>query len=380
MIVYKSVMASEGSGSGVPVDSLTISKLPNKTFYLVGQDLNTDGLSITASVLGLSGDVTSYCSLSPTTFNTMGNTTITASLGGKSTTFDVKVAENLGTLEETAWVDIQAIASMGLGDQYWALGDTKSFEINYPYVSGYHDSVIGTFMVYIIDFNYNGDNGIYFQLFKKNTRYPYASFGTAGSSSSTYDRPEKYNMNHWGASNHGGWKGCDLRYNVLGSTDVPPSDYGSAVTEGRVGYDATPTCATNPVSGSLMSYLPSDMRAVMAPWTVYTDNVGNSTTAEENITASIDYLPLPSESQIFGSNTKGTNKNEITKSPRFAIYESSSTRPSLSRSTGSDDSYASWWCRTPHSNWAFVNIGTGGGIGASYASAPSGLCPCFRVA
>ena len=38
-----------------------------------------------------------------------------------------------------------------------------------------------------------------------------------------YTNGAKYfNMNHWGNYNYGGWAGCDLRYDVLGSTDVPP--------------------------------------------------------------------------------------------------------------------------------------------------------------
>lgn len=38
--------------------------------------------------------------------------------------------------------------------------------------------------------------------------------------------------------------------------------------------DATATTATNPVANTLMAALPSDLRAVMQPMTIYTDNTG----------------------------------------------------------------------------------------------------------
>ena len=68
-------------------------------------------------------------------------------------------------------------------------------------------------------------------------------------------------MNHSSNTNAGGWKGCDLRYDVLGSTNTNDGD-------------ATATTATNPVANTLMAALPSDLRAVMQPMTIYTDNTG----------------------------------------------------------------------------------------------------------
>lgn len=47
------------------------------------------------------------------------------------------------------------------------------------------------------------------------------------------------NMNHWGNVNYGGWKGTDLRYDILGATSQAPSQYNQLKSTGNVGYDAT---------------------------------------------------------------------------------------------------------------------------------------------
>lgn len=50
-----------------------------------------------------------------------------------------------------------------------------------------------------------------------------------------------------------------------------------------------------------MSALPEDLRAVMKPMTIYTDNIGDSNKgAASSITSSIDYLPLLAEYEIKG--------------------------------------------------------------------------------
>ena len=44
--------------------------------------------------------------------------------------------------------------------------------------------------------------------------------------SSYTDGRKGFNTNHWGNYNYGGWKGCDARYDILGSTNKQPSGYG----------------------------------------------------------------------------------------------------------------------------------------------------------
>ena len=154
--------------------------------------------------------------------------------------------------------------------------------------------------VFIIGFNHNsyyeGNNRIHFQIGKVNNK----QIGLCSSDYDSYkiDGSKTFNMNHWGNKNYYGWAGCDLRYDILGSTDVAPSDYGFIVTASRVGYDASTTCATSPVANTLMAALPSDLRAVMKGTTKYTDAAGNFSNVATNVKGFVDYLFLLAEFEV----------------------------------------------------------------------------------
>lgn len=89
-IAYRSVL---GGGGDFHVDSLIVTTMPTKTAYIKGQSLDTTGLVITGSAMGMSGNVTQYCTFSPTVLNTAGTQTITVSFGDATTTFNVTVAQ-----------------------------------------------------------------------------------------------------------------------------------------------------------------------------------------------------------------------------------------------------------------------------------------------
>ncbi|MBQ8693625.1 MAG: hypothetical protein IJ520_10835, partial [Synergistaceae bacterium] len=154
------------------------------------------------------GSCTIYCNLSET-----------EAYAGASATITVEVTSP-GTLEQASWADIKAIGAAGTGANYWDVGDTKTITLN---------GTVGTLAlnsfsckVFILDFNYRGDNGIYFGGFKSAAGVDIALCDSKYGSNST-DGTKYFNMNHWGNYNYGGWKGCDLRYDILGSTDVAPS-------------------------------------------------------------------------------------------------------------------------------------------------------------
>ena len=117
------------------------------------------------------------------------------------------------------------------------------------------------------------------------------------------DGTKIFNINHWGGYSYGGWSACDLRYDILGSTDIPPLNYGTTKTVESIGYDATINCPITPVKNTLMAALPIDLRNVLKPITIYTDNGGDRSNIENNVTATIDYLPLLSEFEILGKRT-----------------------------------------------------------------------------
>ena len=180
-------------------------------------------------------------------------------------------------LNDQTWAEIRQVSDAGQGSSYWSVGDRKAVLVNGTVGTL---AVNQTLYVYILGFNHNSakeGNGIQFGTFKTALSGgtdvclvdgSYNSYKTDGS--------KIFNMNHWGNYNYGGWKACDLRYDILGSTNKAPVNYGKARATSDTGYDAPTNTATSPVANTLMAALPADLRAVMKPITKYTDNKGNS--------------------------------------------------------------------------------------------------------
>ena len=303
---------------------------------------------------------------------------------GTYLTGDIEVnwEDRVGTLEETEWSKISEIAQAGKAGTYWSVGDTKSIKLSGTCGTISLDT---TLYVFIIGINHQSVNGITLQGFKT------ASSGGTDvclADSKNGDRDSSgakyFTLNHWGGSsypyntNYGGWKGCDARYDILGSTNTPPNGYGSIPETDRVGYDAGTTTATNPVPNTLMSCLPSDLRAVMRPMIIYTDNTGNASDTQVNVTTSVDYLPLLAEYEIFGR-ISYANQYEQNHQAQYAYYSAgNSTSKKRHSSTGIT---SGWWERSP------AKSGTGNFcytiyhcVTQSSASRSSyGLAPMFLV-
>lgn len=269
-------------------------------------------------------------------------------------------------LENNSWEQISTASEMGVASSIWSIGDTKSVNINGTVGT---QAINGTFYVYIIGFDHNSElegNGITFGTFKTAAANGVdVCLVDSHYNNVSTDGQKWFNMNHSSNTNSGGWNGCDLRYDILGSTNVNNGD-------------ATSTCATSPVSGTLMAALPSDLRAVMKPITKYTDNKGNKSNIAENVTATIDYLPLLAEFEIFGTRTYA-NSAEQNYQQQYAYYSAGNSKVKYRHSaTGST---AFWWERSPgyagSSNFCYVST-----TGAAYRSGAGfslGLAPAFRV-
>ena len=348
--------------------------------------LNTSNLTKTVTVTR-AGDGTITATSNNTgvaTVSVSGNT-ITISHVNKTTgsaTITVKVAAGTNhtapsdktisvtaqfvssTLNDNDWATISDVAAAGTGDNYWDVGDCKAVSVSGTVGT---QSISGTYYVYILGFAHNGATGtIDFGTFKTS-----ASGGTdiclIDGSYNSYktDGTKLFNMNHSSNTNSGGWKGCDLRYDVLGSTKTK-------------GSDAATNTATSPVSGTLMAALPSDLRAVMKPMTIYTDNTGGGTDTASNVTTSVDYLPLLAEFEIFGTRSYA-NSAEQNYQKQYSYYSSGNSKVKYRHSaTGST---ARWWERSPsYSNsYYFCDVGTDGYANGSAARNSNGLAPAFRV-
>ena len=367
----KSVTWSIGKATG----TLTVSKTSitlnlstlTDTFTIGG---NYDGtLSVTSNKTSVATVSRSGTTATVSHVNqTNGEATITVSCTAgtnytapTSKTVTVKAEFILATLNDNSWAAIHSVS--GTGASYWAVGDRKAVAVSGTVGT---QSVSGTYYVYIIGFNHNGATGIDFGTFKTAL-----SGGTdiclidAGYGNNYTNGTKYFNMNHSSNTNSGGWKGCDLRYDVLGSTNTNDGD-------------ATATTATNPVANTLMAALPSDLRAVMKPMTIYTDNTGGGSNTASNVTASVDYLPLLAEYEIFGTRSYA-NSSEQNHQAQYAYYSAGNSKVKYRHSATSSTAW--WWERSPscgNSN-TFCFVYANGSANYSNARISYGVAPAFRV-
>lgn len=121
----------KGSGE-IQVDSLTITQMPTKTSYATGDALDLTGLAVSATIAGITGDVTSLVTVSPANgsiLSTEGTITITITYYNASTTFNVSVANIPANLNDASWTLIQQLLQAGTLGDYYNEGDTKEITL-----------------------------------------------------------------------------------------------------------------------------------------------------------------------------------------------------------------------------------------------------------
>lgn len=304
-----------------------------------------------------------------------GTWSVKATLSGqtsdtKSATFTDNYALSLSfvsaVLNDNDWATIKDVSDKGEGANYWSIGDCKAVTVNGTVGT---QAVDGTYYAYIIGFNHNSSkegNGITFGTFKTALSGGKDICLIDGKYDEHLTDGTKYfNMNHSSNTNSGGWKGCDLRYDVLGSTNTNDGD-------------ATATTATNPVANTLMAAFPSDLRAVMQPMTIYTDNTGGGSDNASYVTKTTDYLPLLAEYEIFGTHTYA-NSAEKNYQAQYAYYSAGNAKVKYSYSTTRIAVW--WWGRSPYYDNSIYFCGVNWNGGASNYSAwySEGVAPIFRV-
>lgn len=372
----KTVSWSIGKATGtltVSPNSIELSPSNLSDTFTIGG--NHDGtISVVSNNTGIatvsrSGNTVTVNNVNQTT----GNTTITVSCtagtnytapSSQSVTVEAKFVSSV--LNENDWSVIKSVADASQGANYWAVGDRKAVTVNGTVGT---QAINGTYYVYILGFNHNSSRegtGITFGTFKTALSggtdiclvdSHYNDYSTGGQ--------KWFNMNHSSNTNSGGWKGCDLRYDVLGSTNSNNNDAGT-------------TTATSPVSGTLMAALPSDLRAVMKPMTIYTDNTGGGSNTASYVTASVDYLPLLAEFEIFGTRSYA-NSAEQNYQQQYQYYKNGNSKVKYRHSSTSSTAF--WWERSPFygNSLGFCYVDTGGYASANYARYSYGLAPAFRV-
>lgn len=291
-------------------------------------------------------------------------------------------------LDENTWEMIARAAKEKIASNLWSIGDTKKIVFaekatnNNPVFIG--DYCILTSPrnrdVFIIGFDHNAEiegYGITFGTFKSDGTDLCLVDNCYSSGSSS---KKCFNMNHYSNTRDGGWRGCDLRYDILGSTDQKPIGYDHKLYVSRKDSNNNPSreCATNPVPNTFMAALPEDLRKVMTPIRKVTDNNGSEMhdSTPNMISASIDYLPLLSEFEVHGVRHEA-NIKEQTQQSQYAYYKSNSK--SKYRDISQQQIEARWWSRSIEYDNSPDFMVFHGAADCSDAHISLGVSPIFKV-
>lgn len=294
-------------------------------------------------------------------------------------------------LNDYTWDEISQIAQAGVGEDYFDVGDCKEITLNGK-IGDYLTLSNQKLCVFILDFNHpeNGvaENNIIFGGFKtalsggKDVALCDSKYNTA-----SMDGSICFNMSHKTTAtsgndqygyNHGGWKGSDLRYDILGATSTAPSQYNKDKTTSNVGYDATAATLTSPKANTFLAALPSDLRSVLRLRTHYVDNKGNESNVDANVTAVTDAVSLLAEPEIFSSSSYA-NQYEKNHQTRMKYYANGNSTVKYNHSnTGSA---VRWWECSPYYNYStcFCFVDSSGYADYSYARRSCALAPALKV-
>lgn len=274
------------------------------------------------------------------------------------------------TLDQASWDYISKQSLAGNAKNLWAVGDCKKIKLS---GTAGKLSLNTELYVYILDFDHDSStvggtkDGITFGTFKTAL--------TGGKDICLDDLT--FVMNPFPDTNSGGWKNSEMRYNVLGSTNVQNGD-------------ATATTATSPVAYSLMSCLPADLRAVMRPMCIYTDNTGGGSDTASFVTTTIDFLPLLAEFEIHGARTYA-NSAEQNHQAQYKYFKDGNIDPFAANVNDqyvttkykySDQSLeGNWLCRSPSSASGrhFCCVNDTGHETTKKASFNNDVAPMFKV-
>lgn len=261
------------------------------------------------------------------------------------------------TLDQASWDYISKQSLAGNAKNLWAVGDCKKIKL-----SGTASalSLNTELYVYILDFDHDSStvggtkDGITFGTFKTAL--------TGGKDVALYNS-SGFGMNT-SDINIGGWKNSNMRYAILGSTNTKNGD-------------ATASTATSPKANTLMSCLPADLRAVMRPMCIYTDNMGGGSDTASYVTTTIDFLPLLAEFEIHGARKKA-NSAEKNNQQQYMYFKNGNS--TLKYNYASPSSSVYWWSRSPSAEseilFCFVFYG---GANDNGASGSIGVAPMFKV-
>ena len=261
----------------------------------------------------------------------------------------------IGTpLNNFTWAQIRSISDAGVAANYFSVGDTKTIVINGKVgLTTFYSLSID---VFILGFDHNasveGSNKIHFGMGKIGG----VNVALCDSNYSEHDNASGAFCMNLTNDNTGGWSSSHMRKTVLGSDKAPAS----------------------PTANTLLSALPSDLRAVMKSITKYSDNTGGGSNTASYVTATTDYLPLLAEFEVQGTR-KYANSAEQNNQKQYEYYKAGNSKVKYRHNDTS--STAVWKLRSPRVTYdnAFCTVGIDGGTDVCAAGYSHGVAPAFAV-
>lgn len=310
------------------------------------------GATVTASLNGQTYNITAANGTAQIYLPSKGNWNITATKGDLTntqivqvtafTTYSINIPLYDTDFANNSWSDIAAATKAGLANSYWQVGDQKAVVLN----GGVGDLTFNneTYYVYILGFNHNslyeGNNTIHLTFGKKDGK----DIAFCDSKYNTSGNEIRFYMNSTNINN-GGWSGSYMR---------------------------------NTICAQFMNVLPSDLKTVIKGCIKYTDNVGNTSSSADSVTATTDAIWVPSSYEVFGS-SNFANYYEQNKQQQYAYYQNGNSK--IRYKNSDTNSAVGWWLRSPYvaAITYFCRVGPDGGLGGDYASYSLGFVPCFQI-
>lgn len=253
-------------------------------------------------------------------------------------------------LNENSWKAIKWASENNVGQNYWAVGDTKKITMNGKVSDGLTLTNFETY-VYILGFNHNEaleGSGIVFGGFKtaQTGGVDICLNDTLYGSDTAHTSGQWFNINN-SQSNIGGWESSLMR-----TVNMP----------------------------LIKAAFPSELQKVIKPSTIYTDNKGSDGAgAASSITSTQDDIYLLAEYEATGEKWPNGNSNEKNKQQIYTYYTLGNSK--IKYFSNDNTKASSWYLRSPKPNmagfWCYVN-----GTGASaygYTTFGHGIAPAFRV-
>ena len=242
---------------------------------------------------------------------------------------------------------ISTVSKNGTASSLYAIGDTKAVVLNGTV--GCTNFLNKTVYIFIAAFDHNSSvemNGAHHIIcsFAKSAETGGKDIAYVDSQYGNYTSDACFHMNS-SSTNSGGWASSYMRQTIC-------SQFKNA--------------------------MPSDLQNVLRSRTIYTDNTGGGTNNASNVTATTDYVYLPSEFEVQGSR-KYANSYEQNHQQQLVYYKNGASKI---RYKSSDVSAAAWWwVRSPADSYRnfFCSVHTDGSPFDHRAHHANGFAPLITL-